>query len=345
MGRNRTKNRTLPRHMHQKGRNYYFVSMVDGKLKWVPLGQDLAVARLKWAELENIIDTEREAPTFDDAALRYQRDVLPEKAQKTQEEYSRQLETLRKVFGKVPLDAITPQFVRRYLDDRGAKVAGNREIAVLSTVFNHAREWGYTTAANPCAGVRRHTEKGRVRYIEDKELLAVIAKACRPLQDAMELAYYTGQRPSDVLKLKRTDIREGSLWIRQAKTKAALRIDIDGPLLDVIIRVTTQQPTLPPGAVRTLYLVQDEEGQRLSYRSLNWRFTKARIAAGVPDFQFRDIRAKSATDVEEVTGLGHAQRLLGHQNRTMTEHYVKDRIGYRVAPNKKVLVPPKKKQA
>jgi hypothetical protein len=30
--------------------------MVGGKLKWVPLGQDLTAARLKWAELENVID-------------------------------------------------------------------------------------------------------------------------------------------------------------------------------------------------------------------------------------------------------------------------------------------------
>lgn len=345
MGRNRTKNRTLPRHMHQKGRNYYFVSMVDGKLKWVPLGQDLAQARLKWAELENVIDTEREAPTFEDAALRYQRDVLPGKALKTQDEYGRQLVTLCEVFGKVPLDAITPLFVRRYLDEREKKVAGNREIAVLSTVFNYAREWGYTSAANPCSGVRRNKEEGRTRYIEDKELLTVLGHACRPLKDAIELAYYTGHRPSDVLKLKRTDIREGSLWIRQGKTKAPLRIDIDGPLLDVIVRITTEPPPLPPGAVRTLYLVQDDEGQRMSYRSLHWRFTKARRAAGIPDFQFRDIRAKTATDVDDVTGLGHAQRLLGHKTRAMTEHYVKDRIGYRVAPNKKVLVQPKKKRA
>jgi hypothetical protein len=67
----------MPR--HEQGRNFYFVSMVGGKLKWVPLGQDLTAARLKWAELENVIDTKKEVPTFADAARRYQRDVLPEK--------------------------------------------------------------------------------------------------------------------------------------------------------------------------------------------------------------------------------------------------------------------------
>lgn len=61
---------------------------------------------------------------------------------------------------------------------------------------------------------------------------------------------------------------------------------------------------------------------------LRSRFTKAREAAGV-SFQFRDIRAKAASDTGD---LAHSQRLLGHQRREMTEHYVKQRIGERVQP-------------
>ena len=205
MGRRREKNLTLPRHMHQKNKSYYFVTWENGKRKWIPLGRDLAMARLEWAKLENIADEDIESVTFAVAAARYERDILPQKAPRTQDEYRRQLTKLRTVFGNVPLDAITPQFVRRYLDARGAKVAANREKALLSTVFNHAREWGYTASANPCAGVKGHREFGRDRYIDDDELLKVIGVACRPLKDALELAYYTGQRPSDVRKLKRTD--------------------------------------------------------------------------------------------------------------------------------------------
>ena len=45
--------------------------------------------------------------------------------------------------------------------------------------------------------------------------------------------------------------------------------------------------------------------------------------------QFRDIRAKAATDTGD---LAHAQMLLGHKRREMTEHYVKRRTGARVKP-------------
>jgi hypothetical protein len=49
----------------------------------------------------------------------------------------------------------------------------------------------------------------------------------------------------------------------------------------------------------------------------------------VADIQMRDIRGKAATDVED---LAHAQALLGHTTRAMTEKYVKQRAGERVAP-------------
>ena len=46
-------------------------------------------------------------------------------------------------------------------------------------------------------------------------------------------------------------------------------------------------------------LLQDGNGQRLSYGALRSRFDKAQEAAGV-HFQFRDIRAKTATDTENL---------------------------------------------
>lgn len=70
-------------------------------------------------------------------------------------------------------------------------------------------------------------------------------------------------------------------------------------------------------------LLQDPDGQRLSYFALRSRFDKAREVAGV-DFQFRDLRAKAATDTGD---LAHAQRLLGHKNRSTTEIYTRDRKG------------------
>ena len=126
------------------------------------------------------------------------------------------------VFGAALIYTIRPQGMRTYLDLHGqtAKVRPNRECALLSHIFNQARAWGYTDAPNPCAGIKGHKETGRDRYgyVEDDEFKAVWEKGHYTLQDAMDLALLTGQRPADVLKLTRADIRDGALHLKQNKT-------------------------------------------------------------------------------------------------------------------------------
>ena len=53
----------------------------------------------------------------------------------------------------------------------------------------------------------------------------------------MDLALLTGQRTADVLKLKRTDIRDGALWIVQNKTGQRLDVEITGELAAAIVRI------------------------------------------------------------------------------------------------------------
>ena len=190
-------------------------------------------------------------------------------------------------------------------------------------MFNKAREWGYIALQNPCQGVKGFKEVGRSRYITDAEFDQVKAHAHFTVIDAMDLALLTGQRPADVLKLKRTDIRDRALWVVQNKTGARLGIEIVGELAQVIARINERTRRAISG-----YLIQDEDGQPLSSFALRSRFDKARTLAKV-NFQFRDIRAKAATDTGD---LAHSQTLLGHKNREMTEHYVKSRIGERVKP-------------
>jgi len=161
----------------------------------------------------------------------------------------------------MPIDAIALMHVRKYMDIRGqaAKVRANREKALLPNIFNKAREWGYTALQNPCQGARGFKETGLSRYITDAEFNQVKAQAHFTVIDAMDLALLTGQRPADVLKLKRTDIRDSALWILQNKTGARLGVEITRELALVINRID-ERSRQSVGA----YLVQDEKGQPLS---------------------------------------------------------------------------------
>ena len=223
------------------------------------------------------------------------------------------------------IEAIKPHHVRAYLDKRGqkAKARANREKALLSHIFNKAREWGYTDATNPCQGAKGFTESGRDRYVTDAEFEAVHRAADAALRDAMDIALLTGQRPADVLKIQRSDVRDGALYVTQNKTGQKRAIALIGELAALIDRINARKRER-----LSAFLIQDDNGRPLSMLAMRGRFDKARKAAGV-DFQFRDIRAKTASDTGD---LAHSQRLLGHKNREMTEHYVRQRIGQQVKP-------------
>ncbi len=323
MGRRRQSNFDDPPRFHKKGKTWYHVSGTLPRV-WTKLSKDRAEALRLWAQREGVREDDS-TKLFSVIAKRYMREILPSKSIRTQRDNEKELVNLLKVFAHMPIDAILPMHVREYLDIRGqvAQVRANREKALFSHIFNKAREWGYTAAQNPCQGVKGFKETGRTRYVTDAEFDQVKAHAHYTVVDAMDLALLTGQRPADVLKIKRTDIRDGALWVVQNKTGARLGIEITGHLAAIIERINQR-----PKKAISPYLIQDENGQPLSQFALRSRFDKARTLAKV-DFQFRDIRAKAATDTGD---LAHSQKLLAHKNRDMTEHYVKSRIGERVKP-------------
>ena len=170
----------------------------------------------------------------------------------------------------MPKDAIASIHVREYMDIRGqaAKVRAKREKALLSHMLNKTREWGYSALQNPCQGVKGFKEVGRSRHITDAEFDKVKAYAHFTVTDAMDLALLAGQRPADVLKLKRTDIWDGALWIVQNKTGARLGIEVIGELAAVIARINER-----PRKAISAWLIQDENGQPLSSFALRSRLT------------------------------------------------------------------------
>lgn len=339
MGRRRTVHRDLPPHMKRSGAAYYYDhGVVNGKRTYTPLGHDLPLALRKWAELEGT--TELRGTTFGDAARRYRREVLRTKAPKTQSSYVAALDVLEGVFGAMALDKITPEITADYLrrrsvvktkdgKRRGGPTIAAREMAVLSLVFNCARDWGYTAAANPRYG-KRLPKSHRNTYITDEVYAAIYEHADELLRDAMDLAYLIGQRPTDVLTIRRDQIRDGRLEIQPGKTAkssgARVAIEIVGELATVIERIKAR-----PRKITSVLLLQRPDGSAVTLQMIQRRWQTARAAAGVPmaAAQFRDLRAKAATDLDD---LAHAQRLLAHSARGTTEGYVRGRVGEKVRP-------------
>lgn len=158
-----------------------------------------------------------------------------------------------------------------------------------------------------------------------------MAKATLPLKFAARLANVTGQRPADVLRMSEAHIVDDLLHVTQGKTKAKLRIVIEGELkllLDEILAFKRQVKAT------CAQLLVDEKGKPLTANTLRNRFDDAREAAGIEKatFQFRDLRAKAATEADEAGGTRVAQALLGHTTEGMTSDYIRHKVGKKVSP-------------
>lgn len=341
MGRRPQRPDAVPRlRVRRKGKKVFYYYDHGGKPRHEePLGSDYGLAIKRWAEIERAgAEKPAEVLTFRYVADRYRAEVVPTKAPATQKDNARELTQLIAFFDKppCPLESIEPKHVRLYLTKRGktAKIRANREKALLSHIWNWARNQGYTALANPCAGIKGFTETGRDIYVEDEMFSAVWDAAGQPLRDAMDLAYLTGQRVADTLKMDERDVREGFLQVIQGKTGAKRRIQVSGELAILLARISARKAGL---VVRSTRLVIGENGQPLTYSMLQGAFYRARETAGIEPkaFQFRDLRAKAGTDKADSAGdIRQAQQQLGHTTVGMTEHYVRQRRGAKVTPTK-----------
>lgn len=321
-------------------RVFYYYDTGGKDRKEIPLDSDYGLAIMEYAKLERdrtATDLVAKVITFRYVAEKYMVDIVPTKGTATQADNKRELKNLIAFFDDppAPLETIEPLHVRQYLTWRkAAPVRANREKALLSAIWNYARDKGYTSVANPCAGIKGNKETGRDTYVEDALFKRVHDKADAGLQDAMDLAYLTGQRVTDTRLMDERDVRDGQIWVLQGKTKAKRRIEITGELKVLIDRIMSRKSE---HKVRSTRLIVTEEGTPMTVAMLRRRFDLARQAAGVEksEFQIRDLRAKAGTDKAESSGdIMQARDQLGHTTAAMTEQNIRNRMGKKVTPTK-----------
>lgn len=319
MGRKRKHRKDLPERVYFNHGAYYFVAK-DGE--WIWLGKDHGAAMRRYADFCASPIPGRVSAIMD----RYIKDVLPEKAPRTRAGNTRELVPLRKVFGHMEPQDITPQDLYAYRDSR-PKIAANRELALFSAILSKAIEWG-ALAANPCRQVRRNKETPRRRHVEQAEYEAVYAMAPAVLQCAMELARQTALRVSDLLSLnERENVREEGIYIETGKTGKRLLFRWTRELRAVVDRARGLR-----GKVRSTYIVSNQSGQRYTlsgFETLWQRLIKKAVQEGKikERFRFNDLRAMAA-DLSD-----NATELLGHDDPRTTNRIYR-RAPRKVTPNR-----------
>lgn len=335
MGRKHSKNHNLPNGMRARIRpradgtsvTYYFYEKRtdSGKRQEISLGKDYIIAVQRWAELEKAKIPQSAVPTFPLVAARYQNEIIPSKKAKTARENQYQLNKLLAFFGgdnPAPLDQIQPEHIKAYFEWRkSAPVAANREIALFNHIWTccSPANWNYINQPSPAQGIMRNPETPREIYLEDYLYDILYESADQTMKDAMDIAYFIGQRPADILKIQVHHIRDDILSIKQNKTNVRLRFHISGHLKTIIDRCLVHAK---------VYLLSNSRGSALTVNAMEKRFAKIRQKAiaqypeleqELKECQFRDLRAKSGTDVYlSAESVEAAQRQLGHTDGKIT---------------------------
>jgi integrase len=318
---------------------YYYFDTGAKPRKEIALGTDYVLALQKYVELA-MPQRFTSDVKFGDALQRYLVEIVPTLSANTQHTHRSDAKHVSAFFSTAPFDQIRPMHIRQFLDrHKATPTTANRCKRLFSTVWNHARGWGYTDAQNPCEGIAGFSLPKRTVYISDNVFAAVYARASAPLRDAMDLAYLTGQRPADALLMTEHDIVDGCLIVTQVKTKQPLRIVISGKLAQLIERIRERKKT---HKVVTAALLVNAWGKRLTAPALRNQFVIARraaakanpeLASSIEKFWFYDLRAKAADDTSDERGEQAASNLLGHESvKTTQRHYL--RRGRIVPPTK-----------
>lgn len=150
-------------------------------------------------------------------------------SQNSRSQYWQAMKKIDDAIGEKPLDTVRRSDFVRMHDKLGVTPAtANRVSSVASVLFNYAVDMDYI-GANPATRIKAYKLNEWSRWELD-EVKKVISKGNLIVSTAVALAFYTGQRESDILNMKWTDIRNGSIFVKQSKTGKELEIKMSPDL-------------------------------------------------------------------------------------------------------------------
>ena len=305
--RPRKKRSNLPPCIYKKHGQYWLVK----RNKWTALGPDEGRAIIQYGRMVSEVPGGMSA--LIDKAL-----AGMKVSASTAKQYRKTGDKLKKVFRDFSPEQVKGKHVARMKNEYSdTPFYANRLLSLLRLVFAYAVE-AQLVESNPCSDIRPHKESARTRYLSDHEFDEIRTKAGPRLQVIMDLLYYTAQRPVDILKLRRDQIREDGIYFEQQKTGARLLVQWTPELKAVVERAKNLH-----GNIKALTLLHNRRGKAPDYSTINLQWRTAVRAAGILDAQMRDIRARSLTDVDAQGN--DAQMIAGHSSPSMTKRYLRIR--------------------
>jgi hypothetical protein len=303
-------------------RCYYVYDMRGTGEPDIPLGRDRDEALRIWDEIRN--KRPRIKGTLEEAFQRWEQESLPGYTNAgTARNYKAHLKTLRGFgIGRATWEGVRFPDIKGYLKARKAKTQGNREMALLSIIWNYARGEGLTELPWPAAGMERsrwkNKEQARVFTVSDAIFAAVYSCADQTLRDAMDLATCTGMRLTDC----RTVLMPPSTLLRLTASKTSKALDFDSTSSPVLTSLLDRRRAIKASH---LMLLSTPDGKPVTSQMLRTRWDNARIAAAkahpelaeqIEAMYLRDMRKRAA---DLAPSLEEASKLLQHSSTRITQ--------------------------
>ena len=284
----------LPAKVHQKGPSLYYVH----KNKWIRLCAADAPEEVIHGELWKLMrkGVETLAQVMDDYAVTR----MPKLAMSTQADYLKMIRLrLKPYFGHMRPDDLSSQDCAVYLEMReqeGSPARGNREMALLSSVYNHAMRIR-AASVNPTYGVRRNKEYARTFYVTDESLRLAMRSSTPALRHLMWASYLTGFRQGDMRRLKRSNLTaEGIKLIQSKDGKHEVREWSES--LRKVVRKALERS-------KGEHVFSNSYGRAWTGDSIQCAMRRMKAKTGIK-WRFHDLRAKAESD--HATGLGLMRR-------------------------------------
>ena len=204
------------------------------------------------------------------------------------------------------------------------KVTANRVLALVSSIFGKAIEWGIWNQINPCHGIRKHSEVSRDRFLHPDELPKffehLLAYPNVTVRDYILMSLLTGARRGNVLAMRWDQLNLGRAEWRIPDTKNGTPQSV--PLVPDAVAVLearknsaacAQSPFVFPGSGETGHLVEPKKA---------WKIILDK--AGIADLRLHDLR-RTMGSWQAGTGanLSVIGRSLNHKSTQTTAIYAR----------------------
>lgn len=281
------------------GRIYWIDYLVDGARKRERIGPNKAAAEQRLREVlkaraeGRYIKKSQDSRTFFKNLAAWYLELPEVKAKRSYSRDQRSVRLLLPHIGERLLKDITPAVIEGYRQKRLADInykgtttrpaTVNREFACLKTIFSKAVKNG-KAERNPTHGVKLLKENNvRCRVLASEEYLRLLAHAAPHLKPIVKLAYHTGMRLGEILKLTwgQVDLKEGFINLAPEDTKINEARNV--PLNRELMEMLRAMPRGLPG----VYVFGRKGAPIISIREA---FTSACRKAGIENFNFHDLR-------------------------------------------------------